>query len=398
VTVAGPLPVTVVALVAGGLPAAAGRVGWLVAQDGGGLPDPVGWGFDLVEGWVTDVGDSLFAEMTAFLSRWALHSAIESSNIVWSLATRGSEIDVSAQEQTYAVTQGIAVAFLVGVLWWSIGAAALKGDAGLVGRRLFIDAPKVVLGSTAMLAILATVAGVFGEIEGWVVAEVGSPAGPFEAFDVAALDQGSGVSLVVSMAVPVLAFFMILVSLGLALFLMIRSAAINLLVVFVPLAMVAQVTPYASMARLVLEKLLALFVSKTVIVLALAVAGGLFGDVPDGGNVYFDSPVVAAPGEPVVDVDEAAMEEARQQADADAFRIVGTMLAGLGVMVVAAFSPVLVFQLIPSAYHDTSPYSGSDVGGLYGGAGPGGGGFTSARRAAGRPRAALRAVTRRNRS
>ena len=95
----------------------------------------------------------------------------------------------------------------------------------------------------------------------------------------------------------------------------------------------------------------------------------------------------------MVDVDEVAVEAARQDDEANAARIVGSMLAGLGVMLVAAFSPVLLFQLIPSAYHDTAPYSGSDVGGLYGGAGPGGGAFTSARRAAGRSRQ----ITRRGR-
>jgi hypothetical protein len=233
-----------------------------------------------------------------------------------------------------------------------------------------------------MLAILVTVAAAFTELEGWVITEVGSPAGPFEAFDQSVFDQASGAGLAASLAVPLLAFFMVLVALGLALFLMIRTAAINLLVVFVPLAMLAQVTPYASMARLILEKLLALFLSKTVILLSLAVAGGLIGNIPDSGDVFFASPVPAAPGEPVVEVDEAAAEAARQAADDSLVRIVGTMLAGLGVMVVAAFSPVLVFQLIPSAYHDTAPYSGSDVGSLYGGAGPGGGGFTSANRAA----------------
>jgi hypothetical protein len=178
------------------------------------------------------------------------------------------------------LAQSIAVAFLVAVLWWSIGAAALKGDAGLVGRRLFLDAPKVVLGSTAMLAILVTVAAAFTELEGWVITEVGSPAGPFEAFDQSVFDQASGAGLAASLAVPLLAFFMVLVALGLALFLMIRTAAINLLVVFVPLAMLAQVTPYASMARLILEKLLALFLSKTVILLSLrpqeVLVGGVF--------------------------------------------------------------------------------------------------------------------------
>jgi hypothetical protein len=56
------------------------------------------------------------------------------------------------------------------------------------------------------------------------------------------------------------------------------------------------------------------------------------------------------------------------------------MLAGLGVLVVAAFSPTLLFQLIPSAYHDTAPYSGSDVGAVFGGEY----GFGRARRATSR--------------
>jgi hypothetical protein len=368
----------------------------VVAQGaGGGLPDPVAWGFDLVDGWTADLGQSVFSEWVSFVARWAMSSAISMSDFVWLMATDGSDLDVGAQAGTYGVSQSIAVAFLVGVLWWSLGAAALKGDPGSVGRRLFVDAPKVVLGSTAMLAVLATVAEAFNELEGWVIAEIGVPGGPFEAFGPSVFDQVSEASLAASVAVPLIAFFMVLVSLGLVLFLLVRSAAISLLVVFVPLAMLAQVTPYASMARLIMEKLLALFVSKTVILISLAVAGGLIGNIPDQGQVYFTSPAAAAPGEPLVDVDDVAMDEARQAADDGLFRIVGTMLAGLGVMIVAAFSPVVVFGLIPGAYHDSAPYSGSDVGGLYGGVGPGGGGFTSARRAAGRSGRALRAVTRR---
>jgi hypothetical protein len=185
---------------------------------------------------------------------------------------------VAAQAGTYALSQSIAVAFFGGVLWWAIGSAALKDDAGLIGKRLSIDAPKVVLGSTAMLAVMTAVAAAFGELEEWVVVSVGSPAGPFEAFNLASFEEGSEVGLVASLAVPLIAFFMVLVSLALALFLLIRSAAISLLVVFVPLAMLFQVTPSASMSRLIMEQLLALFVSKTVILICLAVAGGLIGN------------------------------------------------------------------------------------------------------------------------
>lgn len=357
------------------------------------LPDPVGWGFDQVQGWANDIGDSLFARFASFLGDWALRSAAFSANLVWSLASQATAIDLESQRSTHGMVQSLSIAFFVAVLWWAIGAAAVKGDPGLVARRLFLDAPKVVLGSTALFTVFVTVSGAFGEIEQWVVVSTGSPLGPFDAFQVDALGQPSEVSLLASFLVFVISFFMILVSLALALFLMVRFAAINLLVVFIPLAMVGLMTPYASMARLILEKLAALYLSKIVILISLAVAAGLIGNIPDGGPLYFTSAAPAAPGEPVVDVDEVAVEAARQDDEANAARIVGSMLAGLGVMLVAAFSPVLLFQLIPSAYHDTAPYSGSDVGGLYGGAGPGGGAFTSARRAAGRSRQ----ITRRGR-
>jgi hypothetical protein len=274
---------------------------------------------------------------------------------------------LSAQAGNYAMVQSIAVAFFVGVLWWSIGAAAVKGEVGLVGRRLFLDAPKVVVGSTAMLAILTTATAAMAELEGWVIAEVGTEEGPFAAMEVESLGQLSDVSLVAALPAAVIAVAMVVVSLGLALFLLVRFAAINLLVVFVPLSMLAMVTPYSSMARLMLEKLLALLLSKTVILIALAVAGGLIGDLSGVGEVYFTSPAPAAPGEELVEIDEVAMEEARQADVVDGFALLGTMLGGLGILLVAAFSPAVVFQLIPSAYHDSSPYSGSDVSGVFGG-------------------------------
>ncbi len=361
------------------------------------LPDPLDWGFDQAEGWVSDLGDSLFARFASFLGDWALRSAAFMANLVWSLASQATVVDLEAQRSTYGMVQSLAIAFFVAVLWWAIGSAAVKGDAGLVARRLFLDAPKVVLGSTAMFAIFVAVSGAFTEIEGWVVTRTGSEMGPFDAFQIDALGEPSEVSLLASFLVFVISFLMILVSLALSLFLMIRFAAINLLVVFIPLAMVGLMTPYASMARLILEKLAALYLSKTVILIALSVAGGLIGNLPDGGDLYFASPFPAAPGDPLVEVDEVAMEAARQADHANAVRIVGSMLAGLGVMVVAAFSPMLLFQLIPSAYHDTAPYSGSDVAGLYGRAGPGGGAFTSARRAATNPRLTMPRAARRGR-
>ena len=361
----------------------------------GALPDPVEWGFDQVTGWANDLGDSMFARFTTFLAQWVLNGAMLAANMVWSLATQATPLDLGSQRGTYGMVQSLAVGFFVAVLWWAIGAAAVKGDPGLVARRLFLDAPKVVLGTTAMFSILVAVSGVFAEIEQWVIVQTGSTEGPFTGFEIEALSEPSGVSLVASFLVFTVSFFMILVSLALVLFLMVRFAAINLLVVFIPLTMVGLMTSYASMARLILEKLAALYLSKTIILIALSVAGGLVGDLPVGADLTFDSPVAAAPGEPLTDLDPAVMEDTRRADDADAMRIVATMLAGLGVMLVAAFSPLLLFQLIPSAYHDTAPYSGSDVGGLYGGAGPGGGGFTSARRAAARPRQAYRAVRRR---
>ncbi len=369
----------------------AGGVGPRIAA----LPDPIDWGWDQLNGWAGDLGDSLFTQMTSSLASWALQSAAQASNLVWSFATRATTVDLQSQAGTYRMVQSLAVAFFVAVLWWAIGAAAVKGDPGLVARRLFLDAPKVVLGATAMFAIFATVSGAFNEIEQWVMAQTGSPAGPFDAIQVEAVGQASEVSLLASFLVFVISFFMILVALALVLFLMIRFAAINLLVVFIPLAMVGLMTSYASMARLIMEKLAALYLSKTVILISLSVAGNLIGDIPAGGDLYFASPAAAAPGEPLEQLDPAAMEEARRQNDADAARIVGTMLGGLGVMLVTAFSPLLLFQLIPSAYHDTAPYSGSDVGGLYAGAGPGGGGFSSARRAAARPRQTYRRLRRR---
>ncbi len=362
-----------------------------------GIPNPIGWGWDRLNGWAADIGESLFTDMMTAFARWMLEGAIEASNIVWGLATQGTDLNIMDQADTYATTQSIAAVFFVGVLWWAIGAAALKGDPGLIARRLLLDAPKVVLGSTAMLAVLNVVNEAFEEIELLVIDRIGAGEGPFAGFDVAALDQGSELSLVASVLVPFIAFFMILVSLALSLFLMIRFAAVNLLVVFVPLAMVAQMTPYSSMARLILEKLVALFISKTVILIALGVSATLIGNIPEDGNVYFTSPAPAAPSEPLEEVDEEALEAERLAADGNAWRIIGTQLGGLGVMLVAAFSPMVVFNLIPSAYHDTSPYSGGDVGGLYGSTGPGSGGFSSARRAGGRPAQTLRRVRTRGR-
>lgn len=71
------------------------------------LPDPVGSGFDQVQGWAHDLGDSLFARFASFLGDWALRSAAFSANLVWSHASQATAIDLESQRSTYGMVQSL---------------------------------------------------------------------------------------------------------------------------------------------------------------------------------------------------------------------------------------------------------------------------------------------------
>ena len=297
------------------------------------LTDPAGSAQAAVAGAVTD----LLGELVY----WVLTGAINVADMVYRQLNTEYAIDVGDVADVYDATLLAAGVLVVGAIWLAIGMAVLHANPGMALRRLLVDAPKFVLVGAVTLTITGTVIGAVEELNGFLIAEVtlGRPDALFEGLRPLA-DQARDGGLVASVLVPFVSLLIIAVSLYLYVFLMIRKAAVLMLVAVAPLVAVTLVTPYAPAYRKLVETLFALLVAKTAMILMLLVGSAVLVSAPDGA--------VAAP--PPVPSGFAATAGAADPAAGAGVEqgVVGTLMAGFVVLVLTAFSPWLVFHLMPN--------------------------------------------------
>lgn len=319
-----------------------------------GFPDPVSWGWDKLGGWVSDQAAEGIQAVLAGISVWILDGAIQFSGAVYKQIVTASEVDLyGVAADGYQWAWGLATVLVVGAIWLSIGAAVINNNPGLAARRFLLDAPKFVLICATLFALTSASVSAVEEINTSLAASGGGQDAEtiFESFR-ALGDRSAESGALASVLVPSVSLYMILVSMFLYIFLMLRTAAIYLLVVIAPLAAISVVTPYQQAFRKLLETLFALLISKTVILITLAVAGAALINLTeplDDAALAALSPPADVPAElqAGADNDEAVDAETAAEAAAAA-KVLGTMTIGTVLMTLAAFSPWLVFQLIPN--------------------------------------------------
>lgn len=212
----------------------------------------------------------------------------------------------------YRLMAGLAVLVMAPMLLLAALQAAVTAQGSLLGRAL-INLPIATLGTAAALTVTQLLLGVTD----WASAQLAA-AVPGDAADAL---HGVAAALLHPAAVPgglavggfglaLVAVFMAVVAFVVWLELIVREAAIYLTVLFLPLGFATYVWPALSAwLRRLVEIIVALVLSKLVIVAALALAGSAL---------------------------------AHQEGP-------GTLVAGAGMLLLAAFAPFALFKLVPIA-------------------------------------------------
>ncbi len=319
-----------------------------------GFPNPVGWGWDKLEGWVSEQTADGIQAVFSGITIWFLSAAIWISGAVYGQIVTATEVDLyGVAADGYQWAWGLATVLVVGAIWLSIGAAVINNNPGLAARRFLLDAPKFVLICATLFALTSASIGAVEEINASLAANGGGQDAEniFESFrsigDLAA-ENGA----MTSMLVPAISLYIVLISFFLYTFLMLRTAAIYLLIVIAPLAAISVVTPYQQTFRKLMETLFGLLISKTVILITLTVGAAALANLTEPLDDAALAALSPAPAEPAaLDIDAGGEGGVDPEVAAEAAavsKVIGTMLIGAVLLTLAAFSPWLVFQLIPN--------------------------------------------------
>jgi hypothetical protein len=215
----------------------------------------------------------------------------------------------------YDATGALAALFALPLLLLAVLQGVVRRDGGLIVRAAFVQLPLAFVLAAMAVTVVALVLGLVDAMCAEIAVSVGKDANAFFS------DAGKGLaalSAATNSPVPLFAIFLgaLVAAIG-AFFvwveLVIRSAAIYVAVLFLPLSFVAMIWPAtARWCRRLLELLFAVIFAKFVIVAIMALAA-------------------------------AGLGHSRSQ---DAFQGV---LAGAALMILAAFSPLVWLRLIPLA-------------------------------------------------
>lgn len=301
-----------------------------------------------------DLGEQVL-EWLAVALMWiatnTLAGAILVGDFVWINMVAATDFDyLGLLGGQYEAMAAIAAGFLLLATFAGLMAASSGGKPAEGLRRLLIDGPVAVVVMVTGLELGVVVLAGIGGLEQMVLTASGAGSGPFSAMEpLTEVDGEAG--LVVAVPMIILAVLIMLISVLLGLFLMIRAALLALGLLYVPFMAGLLPSTYKSMLRLHVERLMQLGLSKFVILVAMGVGSVLMSQVTDVSDVNFVSPTPAEPNSSE-GVEEAALGT-----------ILGIMFVGLGIVVAAAASPWFILSLLPGAHHDGSPLSGSDGGG-----------------------------------
>ncbi len=254
---------------------------WILDEVCGVLGDPVGGGIRTVVGGGTS---AVLAGVVGFV--------VEGAG--WLLNEVASVVDASTRPQltsdwfqaAYRDMSVVAVMGLLPFLLLALIQGIVRQDAGLLLRATFAYVPLAAIGTAAAVVVVDLVVELTDQLSAWVGGSMGSDLSAFATgmgTALAAVSLGSGgvAGLAALLGAGVVAFAAFVIWLELLL----RQAAIYVAVLFVPLGFMAMVWPAtAHWLRRLAQGLVAIVLSKLVIVAVMALAAGALGaDVADEG-------------------------------------------------------------------------------------------------------------------
>jgi hypothetical protein len=281
------------------------------------VPDIVGGAVDAVTG----IPGAIAGDVTESFARWIASGAAGFLEQAGRAIFSGTEVDLLDEGETgrpwfvehYDKMAVIALSVFAPMLMLAVLHAVFSQSFGLLGRAL-VNLPIAALGTAAAVAIVALFLGATDQASSFLASGLGADSENFLAGIVATLVNpvavmaGSGPAGLFGVAL--LALFMAFAAFVVWLELLVREAAIYLTVLFLPIGFATYIWPALSAwLRRLVEVIVALVLSKLVIVAALALAGSAL----------------------------AAQEG------------LAALVAGAGMLLLAAFAPFALFKLIPIA-------------------------------------------------
>jgi hypothetical protein len=300
-----------------------------------GFPNPVGWAFDKVKGFIGGAASQGFEMIIGGLTAWMLDAVVWVVSGVFNFFIDATDPNVQADwflhgTGPYATTASIGAILLVGFMLIGITQGVLAGDVGGMLRRFALDLPLAVLGMVGLVTVTQALIKLTDQLSNGLLDHFSADVRSFTS-TVGSLSALSG-STATAFVVFLLALVSVLAGIVLVAELVVRASLVYIVVALAPLVFAAQMWPAVRGAsRKMLDLLVALILSKLVIAVALAVAAAAAVGAGSGGEVKaLPTPEVMAedPGGSVT-------------------QAVGILLAATAAFGVAAFSPLLVARLLP---------------------------------------------------
>lgn len=267
---------------------------------------------DVIAAPLQGLSDGIMQGVTSWVGKGAAWLVGQAGKLISETTTPRLESDWFAQQ--YSSMGGLAALFALPLLLAAVLQGVMRRDGAIVVRAAFFYLPLAFLLTAMAVTVVALLLQLTDELCSQVSGSVGNDANAFFSDVAKGLDSlmgstGGG-------AVPLFAVFLggLIAAVG-AFFvwveLLIRSAGIYVAVLFLPFTFVAMIWPAtARWCRRLLEMLFAIIFSKFVIVAIMSLAAAGLG----------------------------------QSRGADAFQGV---LAGAALMILAAFSPLVLLRLVP---------------------------------------------------
>lgn len=273
----------------------------------------VGDACDAIAGIPGDIlGGAATAALDAFTG-WVASGVTDLVRTAGTAIFSGTEVDLFAPGQSgtawfdenYSTMGAIGLALFAPMLLLAVVHAVLTQSGGLLGRALF-HLPVAALGTAAAVTIVQALLDITDSFSSTILGGTAADTEDFLAGVFAALQPTGGAGI--SFGVLIVGVFLAIASLLVWIELVVREAAIYLAVLFLPLGFAAYVWPaLSSWLRRLVEIIVALILSKLVVVAALALAASAL---------------------------------ANQQGFA-------SLIAGAALFLLAAFAPFALFKLIP---------------------------------------------------
>ncbi|MGH9225182.1 MAG: hypothetical protein ACRD2W_15690, partial [Acidimicrobiales bacterium] len=254
-----------------------------------GFPNPVGWAFDKVKGFIGGVASQGFEMIIGGLTAWMLDAVVWVVSGVFNFFLDATDPNVQADwflhgTGPYATTAGIGAVLLVGFMLVGITQGVLAGDVGGMLRRVALDLPLAVIGMVGLVTVTQALVTLTDQLSNGLLEHFSDDVRSFTSTvgSLSALSGGTATAFVVFL----LALVSVLAGIVLVAELVVRAALIYIVVALAPLVFAAQMWPaLRGASRKLLDLLVALILSKLVIAVALAVAAAAAVGAGSGGEV-----------------------------------------------------------------------------------------------------------------